>query len=63
MTTTEQQLIEVSREIGALAGCNSSFTAGLAQIIDATGLDIQDMPLCELLRRIRDYRKAYRLDI
>ena len=59
MKTTEQQLIEACKEIGAIAGCNGSFTHGLSLKIQATGKQISDMTICELLHIMDDYRTIY----
>ena len=57
--TTEQELIEVCREIGGIAGSNGHFTDGLARIIEATGKSIQDLSVCELLHLAREYNKTF----
>jgi hypothetical protein len=59
MTTIEQQLIEVSQEIGAIAECNGSFTHGLSLRIKATDKQIGDLTVCELLKAFYDYRAIY----
>lgn len=57
--TTEQQLIEACREIGNIVGSNSSFTAGLALKIKATGKQISDLTVCELLSLAREYKETF----
>ena len=59
MTTTEQQLIEACQSIGTIAECNGAFTHGLSLKIEATGKQISDMTICELLHMANDYRTIY----
>jgi hypothetical protein len=57
--TIESQLIEVCQEIGLIAESNCHFTAGLALKIEATGKNIVDLTICELMHLNRDYSEIF----
>jgi len=59
MTAAEQQLIEVCQEIGSITYCTCHYTAGLAQVIEATDKSIQDLTVCELLHMTRQHNVTF----
>lgn len=56
---TEDQLIEVCREIGGISGSNSHFTAGLARLLDNGGQEFLTMTVGELLSLSREYKETF----
>ena len=56
---TENQLIEVCREIGGVAGCNGSFTAGLSRRIEGAGKSVTELTVGELCMFISEYQDFY----
>lgn len=59
MTTTAEQLINVSIVIGGIAESNGHYTDGLSRIIEASGKDIMDLTVCELLHLARNYNETF----
>lgn len=56
---TEDQLIEVCREIGGIPGSNNHFTAGLARLLDNGRQAILTMTVGELLSLFREYKETF----
>ena len=59
MNTTEQQIIEVCRELGGIAGSNCHFTAGLARLYDNGDQPFLDTPIKDFLSVYREYRERF----
>lgn len=56
---TEDQLIEVCREIGGISGSNGHFTAGLARLLDNGEQPLLDMKVGELLSLFKEYKETF----
>lgn len=56
---TEDQLIEVCREIGGISGNNGHFTAGLARLLDNGGQSLLTMTVSELLSLSRENKETF----
>jgi len=56
-TSTENQLISVVMQLGAIAECNCHYTAGLAKRIEETGKAVEALTIAELITLADDYNK------
>ncbi len=59
MSTTEQQIIEASREIGGIAGSNCHFTAGLARLFDNGDQRFLDTSIKDFISIYREYQESF----
>ena len=59
ITETENDLVEVSRAIGSIAGCNGHFTAGLARLLDNGNQTLVCMQIGELLLLLDEYKETF----
>jgi len=59
ISETENEIIEVSRAIGSIAGSNAHFTAELARLLDNGSQPLVCMQIGELLLLLGEYKKTF----
>jgi hypothetical protein len=59
MKTTEQQIIEVCRELGGVAGSNSGYTSYLARLLENGYVDVLEMKIGDLIKLSREANESF----